>query len=356
MVLRDLAAKADKPISYKTLEILLCPDNLLRKRHPGPNILEIDTGLPVETLPLNLLDSLLAERIDPLPRTGPLLVRIKQRPLRWRQTDIQPHLPDKGDHVRIVPEERRRESIILPDLLGLLVQHPENLCIECIPHHQRPYMHLGLGLPVPVQPAVPLLKPVRVPRQLVVNDLVGHMLEVHPLADAVGRDQNPILRPDECLHHLVPVLLVQVAVHGKHMCRIDALQLLRYFSREIVQRILVPGEDQDLPRAVLSSHRQVQVAVSPGELPELAVLRRGHVPCHLHQVPETLRFRFQCRQAPVNHLVETLGRLLIREIAVPFFIKGNRLRVPLRDCLLLPLVLLPDLLLDPLEPVLKRYL
>ena len=89
---------------------------------------------------------------------------------------------------------RDRDPQRLADLLVLAEQHVEDDAVDAVvgavQHHGAD--DAGL-LAEPVHPAFPLLVPGRVPGQVVVDDGLEVLLQVHALGQAVGRDQHRAL-------------------------------------------------------------------------------------------------------------------------------------------------------------------
>ena len=73
-------------------------------------------------------------------------------------------------------------------------------------------------LPEAVHPALPLLVAGRIPRQVVVEDGIEVLLEVDPLAEAVGADENPLLVLIEGEDAVLPLLRRQLA---RDRCDLD---------------------------------------------------------------------------------------------------------------------------------------
>ena len=101
-----------------------------------------------------------------------------------------------------------------------------------------------LGLADPVDAAEPLLDPVRVPRQVVVDHQVG-ALQVQALARGVGGDQHPAVHVlGEQLHDLAAFFAPDPAVDGDDGFR-AAEQAADPFG-QVFQGVPVLGEDDDL--------------------------------------------------------------------------------------------------------------
>ena len=105
-----------------------------------------------------------------------------------------------------------------------------------------------LGLADPVDATEPLLDPVRVPRQVVVDHQVG-ALQVQALARSIGRDQHPgvdILR--EQLHDLPAFLAPHPAVDRDD--RVGTAKQAANPVSQVLQGVPVLSEDDDLPHCV----------------------------------------------------------------------------------------------------------
>ena len=105
---------------------------------------------------------------------------------------------------------------------------------------------LGPLLAVAVDPALALLQPVRVPGQVVVEHGVEMVLEVDPLRQAVGGDQDPLLRAGQLLD-LLPALLVAQGTRDR--AHVGAGQQLAELVGEVVGGVDEAAED-DRPVAV----------------------------------------------------------------------------------------------------------
>ena len=168
-------------------------------------------------------------------------------------------LEEASEHiVHPAPEGRTRD-------LDLLEKAREDRTLAGIGRDQVPAV-ADLGLADPVDPAEPLLKPVGVPRQVVVDHEVG-TLEVDPFAGGVVRDQDEhLLVMREGLDGLAPILSPDPAVDdgdgfGAPEPRADPLG-------EVVQGVAGLGEDEELsavPFAV-GHERVVENAVELGPL------------------------------------------------------------------------------------------
>src|SRR2546423_13652276 len=92
---------------------------------------------------------------------------------------------------RVAPgEEGGRKAELRADLDRLADTELEDGGVELVVEHERADPHEWLGLSEAVDAPVTLLQTIRVPRQLVMNDLRRGMLEVQPFRDGVGRDQD----------------------------------------------------------------------------------------------------------------------------------------------------------------------
>ena len=94
----------------------------------------------------------------------------------------------------------------LADLAVLADQDLKDLAVDAVvPAVDRDDADIRGPLPEPVDAALPLLVPGRVPGEVVVDDRVERGLQVHALGQAVGRDQDqagPLIRADGVLQSL----------------------------------------------------------------------------------------------------------------------------------------------------------
>ena len=105
-----------------------------------------------------------------------------------------------------------------------------------------------LGLADPVDAAEPLLDPVRVPRQVVVDHQV-RALQVQALAGGVGGDQHPgVLVLGEQFGDPAAFLTPDPAVDGDH--GVGAAEQVTDAFGQVLQGVPVLGEDDDLPGGI----------------------------------------------------------------------------------------------------------
>ena len=135
-------------------------------------------------------------------------------------------------------------SECLTDLVELLEEPHEDLTLARVLGHQVEDEHLT-GLAVAVDAAHPLLQPVRVPGDVVVDHQVAE-LQVDALAGRLGGDQHLGLVLEDALGR-DPVLQTHPAVDGAHRVAPSADALLQV--RECVSRL---SEDQYLGSGMLA--------------------------------------------------------------------------------------------------------
>ena len=110
--------------------------------------------------------------------------------LRLRVAQQQP-LEDRLDHVVGPVRHRDGDAQGLADLLVLAEQHVQDDPVDAVVRPvDRDGAHDARVLPEPVDAALPLLVPGRVPGQVVVDDGLEVLLQVHALGQAVGRHQH----------------------------------------------------------------------------------------------------------------------------------------------------------------------
>ena len=101
---------------------------------------------------------------------------------------------DGLDHVVAAVGYRDRDAQRLADLLVLAEQHVEDDAVDAVVGAVQRDRADGAGLLAePVHAAFALLVPGRVPGQVVVDDGLEVLLQVHAFGQAVGRDQHRAL-------------------------------------------------------------------------------------------------------------------------------------------------------------------
>ena len=91
-----------------------------------------------------------------------------------------------------------------------------------------------------------LFDPVRVPRQVVVDEQVRVAVQVHALTGGVsGDEEHALLVLLECFLRLLPILTAGAAVDGDDS--VVPAKVLGQAGYKVVEGVLVLGEDDDLP-------------------------------------------------------------------------------------------------------------
>ncbi len=137
--------------------------------------------------------------LDPLHESRPHLWVVAVADRLDQQVPQTPFVKDLSEDVK----DPAAKGLSLR--LQLLEQPLVNIALPCLGRHQIPEA-ADLRLPDTVDPAEPLLQPVRVPRQVVVHHQVS-VLQVYALPGCVGGDEDPHRRiaPEHLL--LLPPLL-----------------------------------------------------------------------------------------------------------------------------------------------------
>ena len=132
----------------------------------------------------------------------------------------------------------------VPHLRQLVEQSAVDLALAGLVGDQVPHV-ADLGLADAVHPSEPLLDPVRVPRQVVVDQQVG-ALEVDALARGVGRDEDQaVLVLGEPLLDDPTLLADHSAVDGHD--GFGSAEVGAQLADEVVERVPVLGEHDQLP-------------------------------------------------------------------------------------------------------------
>ena len=131
-----------------------------------------------------------------------------------------------------------------------------------------------LGLADAVDAPKPLLHTVRVPWEVVVDHQVG-ALEVDALARGVGRDEHlhVLVGAEECLS-LLPFFALCAAVDRDD--RVGVANDVADLVTEVVQRVAMLGEDNDLPLPAVGVVHLRRVLEQLREFVPLAVFAGGH--------------------------------------------------------------------------------
>ena len=203
-----------------------------------------------------------------------------------------------AEHVEDLPAQR------LPRLLQLFEQPPVDVSLAGLLRHEVPEM-ADLGLADPVDAAEPLLQPVGVPGQVVVDHQV-RPLQVDPFAGGVGGQQHRDLRiVPERLLRLEPLFPPYPAVD--HHDRSHAAKQRRDPVLQIPERVAVFGEKHELlarrrrrPRDLAGSVRRrpfPDAARQPGRREDLAEQARELPPLRVAALlPDTEREALQLRE------------------------------------------------------------
>ena len=161
-------------------------------------------------------------------------------------------LPDRRDHqvAERVALEQLAENVVdapaerRPLFLELLKQARVDIAFARVVGDKGPH-EAGVGLTDAVDTPEPLLDAVRVPRQVVVDQQVGVLVEVDTLACCVGRDQeDAALVLLERLLGLLAVLALSAAVDRNHS--VVSAEMLRQAHHQIVKGVPVLREDDHL--------------------------------------------------------------------------------------------------------------
>src|SRR5690606_12328307 len=231
------------------------------------------------------------------------------------RTDLRvvpvPHRLDQQVAERVVlerpPEDVEDLALVRPGLLLQLGQQPEvDLALPGVPRHALPEVaHLGLA--DPVEAAQTLLDAVGVPREVVVDHEM-RPLEVQPLPGGVGGDQDADgLVVGEQLPRPPPRLTWEATVDPDDRAGVphhlpDALS-------EVVERVTVLREDDDLAKVPVGVPEQVVLPQEPAQLGPLAVGSAGADPAgELDEIPEDRDLLVELRDrlgggGGVDHLV-----------------------------------------------------
>ena len=180
-----------------------------------------------------LADGLVDDLVQPGADVGPVAVadRLEEQVLeRLALERLAEHVEDLA-------------LVGLALLLDLVEQLGEDHALAGVVGDQVPQV-ADLGLADPVDAAEPLLDPVRVPRQVVVDHQVG-ALQVQALAGGVGGDQHPGVDVlGEQLRDLAAFLAPDPAVDGDH--GVGAAEQVADAFGQVLQGVPVLGEDDDL--------------------------------------------------------------------------------------------------------------
>ena len=260
--------------------------------------------IPIELdLPLRLLP-----RLRAVPVADRLQHQLPQRNLRKR-------LPQHVEHP--IPQR-------VPLLLQLQQQPLEHRPLARLPRHQIPQV-AHLPLPEAVNSPEPLLDPIRIPRQVVIDHQV-RPLQVHALPRRIRRHQHdrprivhermlrrpprPAIQSAVNLHHRLGVIVAAPPAPTAGLAELRADPL-----HQVAERVAVLGENHQLPpRAPLVEHlRAVQHL---RKLAPLAVVARApHRPRLPLQPPQLLHLPLKLlNRARRARQIQQLRNLLLRPL------------------------------------------
>ncbi len=233
--------------------------------HPSSNPLDVSVGHRVvaqrplgEQLVEPFADGRVDDDVEPLAHLR--LVAVADRlPKQGAQRLLGEGVAEHVEHLARISQAL---------LLDLLQQPREHLALPGVGGDQVPQV-AHLGLPDPVDAAEPLLDPVGVPGQVVVDHQVG-ALQIQALSGGVGGHQHPHVRVGgELLLHDPPLFAAHPA-----MDRHDRLRPAEQGADlvdQVVQGVAVLGEDDDLATFPRVTTDQALVGQDGAQLGPLAV-------------------------------------------------------------------------------------
>ena len=209
---------------------------------------------------------------------------------------LQQQVPQRVALERLAEHVEDLALVGRPLLFYLVQERLEDATFPGVGRDQVPQVaHLGLA--DAVDPAEPLLDPVRVPRQVIVDHEVS-ALQVQALARGVGGDEHPGLGVlGEQLHDLAPFLAADTAVDGDD--RLGTAEQVTDTSGQVLQGVAVLGEHDDLPDVAAGAGDQRVVGEQLAELGPLLVRAAvPHSPGEFFQVGEDQEFLVQLGDRP----------------------------------------------------------
>ena len=188
-----------------------------------------------------------------------LLGRMIQRANRRRLVLEQLRLPlgetrdqpgAQGAFIRGDPERVRHESQMRTRLLVFRDQAEQQPLLERVGEIQIADLRITL-LPVPVDTAVALLEPVRVIRQIEMDQIEAALLQVQPLGQRVGADQDDAVPLPKALRNARALRFGIQAVDREHLSRNPIRRAQGAQRRQLAVGIL--GIDDDVRRRMLAT-------------------------------------------------------------------------------------------------------
>jgi hypothetical protein len=233
------AAKALKSVGEELLGSVGIAENGVGCIDFASDLVGFDTVLvKVATLALLALGGLLPGLVEAAR------IRRLQSKLELHRPSLaaQQHVVDDGlDDLLRFDWNRHRDAEVVPNLLCLADEHFEDDPVHGIVRAvEQDRLHDRLRLAKPVDPALTLLQPVRIPGQVVMNHGVKIVLKIDALAQAIGGDEYSWITLHQFRDALLPLLIVIFAGDGGDG---DLLEVIRERVLQVVRRLNETAED-----------------------------------------------------------------------------------------------------------------
>jgi hypothetical protein len=208
------AAKALKSVGEELLGSVGIAENGVGCIDFASDLVGFDTVLvKVATLELLALGGLLPSLVE-----AARIRRLQSKLELHRPSLAQQHVVDDGlDDLLRLDWNRHRDAEVVPNLLCLADEHLEDDLVHGIVRAvEQDRLHDRLRLAKPVDPALTLLQPVRIPGQVVMNHGVKIVLKIDALAQAIGGDEYSWITLHQFRDALLPLLIVIFAGDGEN--------------------------------------------------------------------------------------------------------------------------------------------